>query len=182
MTNDSKLKQYGLAALFGLLFGFLLQKGGVAKYNVLMGVLLLEDFTVLKVMVTAVLVGMIGVYTLYALGKVKLHLQPTRLAANIVGGLLFGIGFALIAYCPGTGMAALGQGNKDAIFGMVGLCLGSYLFAEVSGKLQDTFLSKGDCGTLTLSDLTGIPLKILVPVCAVILFMFLCLLEHFTIR
>ena len=94
-------KQLVLGLLFGLLFGFLLQKGGVAKYHVLIGVLLLEDFTVIKVMLTAILVGMIGVFGLYSLGLVNLHIKPTRYAANILGGLLFGVGFAFFAYCPG---------------------------------------------------------------------------------
>ena len=48
--------------LFGIIFGFLLQKGGVTKYDVIIGQLLLTDFTVLKIMLTAVITGMIGIY------------------------------------------------------------------------------------------------------------------------
>jgi uncharacterized membrane protein YedE/YeeE len=141
------------AALFGLLFGFLLQKGGVAKFNVLIGALLLEDWTVVKVMMSAILVGMLGVFTLHWLGKVNLHIHPTRIGANIVGGLIFGVGFALIAYCPGTGAAALGQGNWDAIFGMLGLIAGSYLYAELSGWLTRTVETWGNKGKLMLPEL-----------------------------
>lgn len=141
------------AALFGLLFGFLLQKGGVAKFNVLIGALLLEDWTVVKVMMSAILVGMLGVFTLHWLGKVNLHINPTRIGANIVGGLIFGVGFALIAYCPGTGAAALGQGNWDAIFGMLGLIAGSYLYAELSGWLTRTVETWGNKGKLMLPEL-----------------------------
>ena len=79
---------------------------------------------------TAIVVGMVGVFTLHHFAKVNLHLQPTRIGAQIIGGLLFGAGFALIAYCPGTGAAALGQGSWDVLFGMAGLIAGSYLFAE----------------------------------------------------
>ena len=96
-------QQLLLGAFFGVLFGFFLQKGGVAKYHVLIGALLLEDFTVMKVMLTAIVVGCVGVFSLHALGLVKLHIKPTRYAANIIGGLLFGVGFALLGYCPGTG-------------------------------------------------------------------------------
>ncbi|MCL4181746.1 MAG: YeeE/YedE family protein, partial [Verrucomicrobia bacterium] len=110
--------------LFGLAFGFLLQKGGVGKFNVLIGQLLLQDFTVAKIMLTAIVVGMIGVLTLHHFGKVNLHLKPTRIGANVVGGLLFGAGFALLGYCPGTVAAALGQGSWDALFGMAGLVAG----------------------------------------------------------
>ena len=142
-TKAGASRQLALGLLFGVAFGFLLQKGGVAKYNVLIGVLLLEDFTVIKVMLTAIVVGMVGHLRPNALGLVKLHIKPTRYAANILGGLLFGVGFALLAYCPGTGAAALGQGNYDAIAGVLGLMAGSYLFAEASGVLGRTLLKLG---------------------------------------
>ena len=142
-------KQLVLGLIFGLVFGVLLQKGGVAKYHVLVGVLLLEDFTVVKVMLTAIVVGMVGVLSLHGLGLVKLHVEPTRLAANVLGGILFGVGFALLAYCPGTGAAALGQGNYDAVAGVLGLLAGSDLFAEASGALDRTVLKWGDHGELT---------------------------------
>ena len=104
--KPTNVKQLILGFLFGIVFGFLLQKGGVAKYHILLGVLLLEDFTVIKVMLSAIIVGMLGIFTLHGLGLVELHIKPTRYAANIFGGLLFGVGFALIGYCPGTGTAA----------------------------------------------------------------------------
>ena len=104
-------KQLMLGLVFGVIFGFLLQKGGVAKYDVLMGALFLTDFTVMKIILSAIAVGMIGIFSMHALGLVQLHVKPTRYAANIVGGLIFGVGFALLGYCPGTGAAALGQGN-----------------------------------------------------------------------
>lgn len=153
--KEFSAKQLLLGALFGVIFGFLLQKGGVAKYHVLLGVLLLEDFTVVKVMLTAIIVGSIGVLSLHALGLVKLHIKPTRYAANIIGGLLFGVGFALLGYCPGTGAAALGQGNWDAIAGVIGLMAGSYIFAEYSGWLGKTVMKWGDRGKLMLQELLG---------------------------
>ena len=145
------------AIVFGLAFGFLLQKGGVAKYNVLIGQLLLQDFTVVKIMVSAIIVGMVGIFTLNHFAKVNLHLKPTRIGAQSIGGLLFGAGFALLAYCPGTGAAALGQGSWDVLFGMAGLIAGSYLFAEMSGWLKKTVETWGEKGKLTLPDLLHIP-------------------------
>ncbi|MFG0262445.1 MAG: YeeE/YedE thiosulfate transporter family protein [Novipirellula sp. JB048] len=142
----------GLGLLFGIIFGFLLQKGGVAKYHVLIGQLLLEDFTVLKVMLSAVVVGSLGIHFLHRMGWVELHLKPTRYASNALGGLLFGVGFALSAYCPGTGAAALGQGNYDAFFMMLGMVTGSYLFAEASGWISRHLDRIGDCGKITLHD------------------------------
>ena len=152
--------QLALGLFFGLIFGFLLQKGGVAKYHILIGVLLLEDFTVVKVMLTAIIVGAVGVFAMHALGLVKLHVKPTRYAANVVGGLIFGVGFGLIGYCPGTGAAALGQGNWDAIPGIAGLMIGSYLFAEASGWLDKTLLKVGDRGKMMLPEMVGLRLPI----------------------
>ncbi len=150
-------KKLVTAILFGLAFGFLLQKGGVAKYNVLIGQLLLQDFTVVKIMMTAVIVGMVGIFTLNRFAKVNLHLKPTRVGAQTIGGLLFGAGFALLAYCPGTGAAALGQGSWDFLFGFGGLIAGSYLFAEMSGMLKRTVQTWGEKGKLTIPDVFRIP-------------------------
>ena len=139
--------------MFGIAFGFLLQKGGVAKYHILIGVLLLEDFTVIKVMLAAIIVGMLGIFSMHRLGMVELHLKPTRYAANVLGGLLFGVGFALIGYCPGTGAAALGQGNYDALGGVLGLMAGSYLYAEASAA---TFALGREMGRPREADSAGI--------------------------
>ncbi|MCA9156692.1 MAG: YeeE/YedE family protein [Planctomycetales bacterium] len=139
--------------VFGVIFGFLLQKGGVAKYHVLVGQLLLVDYTVVKVMLSAVIVGALGIHFLHRAGLVEMHVKPTRFASNTLGGLLFGVGFALSAYCPGTGAAALGQGNYDAIAMVVGMIAGSFVFAEMSGWISRHIDPIGDRGKLTLYDL-----------------------------
>ncbi len=168
--------------LFGLCFGFLLQKGGVGKYNVLVGQLLLQDFTVAKIMLTAIAVGMPGVFLLHHFAKVNLHLKPTRIGAQIIGGLLFGIGFALIAYCPGTGAAALGQGSWDVLFGIAGLVAGSYLFAELSGWLKRTVETWGDHGRLMLPELLHIPRAVFIPLFLLLLVAGLFALARFAPR
>ena len=162
---------------FGLLFGFLLQKGGVGKFNVLIGQLLLQDFTVAKVMLTAIVVGMIGVTALHHFGKVNLHLKPTRIGANVIGG-----GFALMGYCPGTAAAALGQGSWDALFGMTGLIAGSWIFAELSGWTKRTVEKWGDLGKVLLPDLLHLPRGVVVVGLAVTLTAIIVLLERFTTR
>ncbi|MBA2658024.1 MAG: YeeE/YedE family protein [Nitrosospira sp.] len=153
--KENGSKQLMLGLVFGVIFGFLLQKGGVAKYDVLLGALFLTDFTVMKIMLTAIAVGMIGIFSMHALGFVQLHVKPTRYAANIIGGLIFGAGFALLGYCPGTGAAALGQGNYDAVAGVFGLIAGSYVYAEMSGYLDSTILKWGTRGKIMLPDLLG---------------------------
>ncbi|MGZ9031037.1 MAG: YeeE/YedE thiosulfate transporter family protein [Burkholderiaceae bacterium] len=162
--KSDSARQLVLGLLFGFVFGFLLQKGGVAKYEVLVGQFLLTDFTVIKVMLTAIIIGMIGIFSLRALGLVELHVKPTRYAANIAGGLLFGVGLGLLGYCPGTGVAALGQGNFDAIAGIVGLMAGSYLYAETSDYLGATIQKVGNRGSIMLPDLLGMRLTVFLAV------------------
>jgi uncharacterized protein len=153
VASATKLVQ---GVVFGVIFGFLLQKGGVAKFHVLIGQLLLVDFTVIKVMLSAVVVGAVGIHFMHRAGLVELHIKPTRYASNIIGSLLFGVGFAFAAYCPGTGAAALGQGNYDAIPMMFGMIGGSYLFAETSGWISRSIDPIGDKGKLTLHDVIPI--------------------------
>lgn len=176
---SSGSKQLALGLLFGIIFGFLLQKGGVGKYEVLIGVLLLRDFTVVKVMLSAIVVGMLGIYWMHGRGLVELHVKPTRYAANALGGVVFGIGFALAAYCPGTTATALGQGNYDAIAVILGLIAGSYAFAEASAWLSRTVESWGDRGKVTLPGLLNIRPSRFVPVFAGILVLALVALHIF---
>ena len=164
--------------VFGLAFGFLLQKGGVGKFNVLIGQLLLQDWTVAKIMLTAIVVGMVGVFALHHFAKVNLHIKPTRIGANIIGGLLFGAGFALIGYCPGTAAAALGQGSWDALFGMAGLVAGSWIFAEFSASLKKRVEKWGDLGKVLLPDLLHVPRGVFVVIFAVLLTVGLFALER----
>ncbi len=168
--------------VFGIIFGFLLQKGGVGKYHVLMGQLLLRDWTVVKVMGTAIIVGMIGIFAMHALGLVKLHVKPTRYGANIIGGLIFGVGFGFSAYCPGTNITALGQGNFDALVVALGLIAGSYLFAEFSGVLNRTVEKWGDRGELMLPQLLHLPRVVVVIGTAALLVGVLVILERVVIR
>lgn len=169
-------------AMFGLAFGFLLQKGGVGKYNVLIGQLLLQDWTVAKIMLTAIVVGMIGVFTLHHFARVNLHIKPTRIGANVIGGLLFGVGFALMGYCPGTAAVALGQGSWDALIGMAGLIAGSWMFAELSAWSKRTIEKWGDLGKVLLPDLLSVPRGLFVACFAAALTALLVVLQKFTLR
>jgi uncharacterized protein len=167
---------------FGFVFGFLLQKGGVGTYHILMGQLLFQDWTVVKIMVTAIVVGMVGIFTLHHFAMVNLQTKSTKLAANIGGGLLFGAGFALIGYCPGTAAAAVGQGSWDALFGMAGLVIGSWIFAEMSGTVKKTIETWGDLGKLTFYNAFPVPKGAMVVSAAILLTGFLVVLESVTVR
>lgn len=149
--HDNKRVQLTLGFAAGILFGFLLQKGGATSYNVILGQLLLIDFTVIKIMLSAVITGMIGVHFLKSIGLAKLHPKQGSLGISLIGALFFGIGFATLGYCPGTIAGAVGRGSLDALFGgVIGILIGSWLLAALYPKLQGTIMKKGDFGDLTL--------------------------------
>ncbi len=156
--------------LIGIIFGFLLQRAGVTRYDVIIGQLLLEDFTVLKVIVTAIIVGMIGIYYLKGRGIIKLAPKQSSLMQVIPGGLIFGVGFALLGYCPGTLAGAIGQGSIDALIpGLIGIILGAALFAINYEKLKP-LLEKGKLNKATLPELLHLNhWRIIIPVCIFLL-------------
>jgi hypothetical protein len=139
-----------------VVFGFLLHKGQVTKFRTIVGQFLLRDFTVLKVMLTAVVVGGIGVYAMQGLELASLHVKPLVLGGVILGGLIFGVGMTLLGYCPGTGVAAVAEGSRHAIFGVLGMLTGAAVYAEVVPLMRSTVLQIGDYGKITLADATGL--------------------------
>lgn len=143
-------------AVTGIIFGFLLQKGRVLRYDKQLGALRLMDMTIVKFMFSTVLVAMVGVYLLKDLGLVKLAIKPTVLGGNIVGGLLFGLGWGLFGYCPGTAVGALGEGRYDTIWGLLGMLVGAAAYAEAYPTLKTSVLKWGDFGKLTLPQLVGV--------------------------
>jgi len=145
---------YGL--ITGILFGVFLQRAQVLRYDKQLGALRLKDMTIVKFMLTTVLVGAVGIYALYDLGLVKLDIKSTVLGANIGGGLLFGVGWGLLGYCPGTSLGALGEGRWDAIWGILGMLFGAGLFAEAYPALKTGIFAAGDFGKLTLPMLLGV--------------------------
>ncbi len=163
--HRNKPLQLLLGLGIGFFFGFLLQKGNVTEYDVIVGQLLFRDFTVVKIMVTAMVTGMIGVHLLRGMGLAQLHPKPGSLGMTLVGGLIFGIGFAVLGYCPGTIAAAVGQGKMDAcVGGLTGILLGAGLYAHAFPFLARTVLPKGDFGTRTFPELFRVnPWVVIVP-------------------
>lgn len=162
---------YGL--ITGIIFGFLLQKGWVIRYDKQIGALLLKDMTIVKFMFSTILVAMVGVYLLVDLGLAKLSLKTTILGGNIIGGLIFGIGWGILGYCPGTQMGALGEGRWDALWGIIGMLTGAALFAEMYPLLKDTVLTWGNLGKITIPQAIGInhwPVIVVIVVLGVLLF------------
>lgn len=178
VIHQRKGIQLVIGLCIGIVFGFLLQKGGATRYDVIIGQLLFTDFTVVKIMLSAVITGMVGVHLLRSLGLAQLHPKPGSWGSSAIGGLIFGVGFGTLGYCPGTVAGAVGQGSLDALFGgVVGILIGAGLFASVYSRLSQTILRKGDFGELTLPQLFKVQPWLLVPPVAIVLAVLLLLLE-----
>jgi hypothetical protein len=178
--HKNKNAQVVLGLLFGIMFGFLLQKGGATDYNVITGQLLLTDFTVLKLMLSAVIVGIIGFHVLKHFNYVQSHAAEGSIGANVIGGLLFGVGFALLGYCPGTVAGAVGTGALDALLGgMVGLLIGAGIFAEVYPQVKTRFLTWGKLPAVTVPEFLNLNLWIVIGLMELFMIGFLFLLEYF---
>jgi uncharacterized membrane protein YedE/YeeE len=138
-----------MAAIIGLLFGAVLQKSGASNYNRLMGMLRFSDLNLLKMMLTAIGTASIGIYALSRRGFEHFTIKPLQVLMMGVGGLVFGVGFALNGYCPGTGIVASMEGKKDAMIAMAGGLLGSLAYAFVKPSI-DKSLARPDYGKLTV--------------------------------
>lgn len=154
-----------LGAITGLVFGFLLHKGGVTSFDVIVNQFRLKDFTVLKVMMTAIIVGGLGIYAMPLLGiDVAMHIKGTAVLGNALGGLIFGVGMVLLGYCPGTAVAAIGAGSRHAIVGVLGMLVGAGIYAEMYPWVNEKILGVGSIGKVTIPDQIGIsPFVLLIP-------------------
>jgi uncharacterized membrane protein YedE/YeeE len=146
-----------LALPMGLAFGVLLHRGGVANYNVIVNQFRFKDFTVLKVMFTAIIVGGIGVLLLKSTGHAQYHIKPANMLGVVLGAALFGVGMVLYGYCPGTGVAALATGSLHALSGFVGMLLGGVLYALSFTWVEAHIQKVAALGKVRLPDVTGVP-------------------------
>lgn len=147
-----------LAAVFGTLFGILLNKGRVTDYNVIVNLFRLRDFTVLRVMMTAIVVGGVGIAAMMGLGWLEgYHIKGANLLALVIGSALFGIGMVVYGYCPGTGVAAVATGSLHALVGFLGMIAGGVAYAYSYPWLKENVLGVGDLGKVRLTDVTPVP-------------------------
>lgn len=145
-----------LGLITGALFGFLLQKGRVLRYDKQLGALLLKDMTILKFMLSSILVGMVGIVLLSDAGIISLSHKAMNVGAVVLGGALFGAGWAVMGFCPGTSVGALGEGRWHAIFAVLGMIAGAALYAELYPFFKSTVLAWKNFGKIGLPEVTGL--------------------------
>jgi uncharacterized membrane protein YedE/YeeE len=134
----------------GLAFGALLQRGRLSQYEVIARQLLFRDGRVAKTMASAIGVGALGVHELVRRGLTTKDIKPMKLGGILGGAALFGSGLALAGYCPGTSLAAAGEGKRDAIAVVLGMLAGAAAFVATYPRIQP-LIDAGDLGKRTLS-------------------------------
>ncbi len=147
-----------IAFALGIGFGFSLERAGFGSARKLTAVFYLHDMAVVKVMFTAIVTAMIGLAALSAAGVLdlkELYLEPTNLAAQGLGGLIFGAGFIIGGYCPGTAIAAVATGRKDGMAFALGMLAGVFAYAELTPGI-DTWIKTSAQGEMTLPSVTGL--------------------------
>ena len=151
----------------GFLFGFSLERAGFGNARKLAAQFYLYDMTVFKVMFTAILVAMVGLYTLTGLGLVDLSLMwinPTFMWAQIVGGFLLGVGFIMSGLCPGTSVVSAASGRIDAVVAFLGIFIGTALFAVAVDLVpgMEALYNGGSMGVSVLPALLSFPTPLFV--------------------
>jgi len=145
-----------LAIPMGMFFGVLLHRGGVANYNVIVNQFRFKDFTVLKIMFTAIIVGGVGVLLLKGAGHAQYHIKPANMLGVSLGAALFGVGMVLYGYCPGTGVAAMATGSIHATVGFIGMLVGGVLYALSFTWVEANIQKVAALGKVRLPDVTGV--------------------------
>jgi len=152
-----------LGLITGVLFGFLLQKGRVLRFEKQVGAMLLKDMTIFKFMLSAILVGMVGITLLTEAGFVTLSHKSMNLGAVLLGGALFGAGWSVMGYCPGTSVGALGEGRWHAVFAILGMVAGAALYAELYPFFKLTVIAWKDFGKIGLPEALSVSPWVIIP-------------------
>ncbi len=164
VLNFSHATEMMVSVLVGIGFGVSLEKAGFGRADNLASIFYARDFRVLRVMFSAIVTGMIGLYFLDLTGILPIYsigLLDTYLLPQLLGGLLLGAGFIIGGYCPGTSIVATASGKLDAVFFLGGLFLGTMAFTLGYGNLQ-AFHTANPMGRVLLHEFFGVPAGVMV--------------------
>jgi uncharacterized membrane protein YedE/YeeE len=156
-----------LGLLIGAAFGAILTLSGLSNPRLIVDMLRLKDLHLLKVLLVALGTGILGVALLSSQGLAHTSIKPLHLVAVLLGGGVFGLGFALAGYCPGTALAAAAEGRRDAFFAIAGGLTGTAVFAALYGALAPVLVEPLTYGKPTVFSWLGVPaLAVAVPIAA----------------
>ncbi len=142
-----------ITLIFGFLFGVILQYAKLNKYNTISGMAMLTDYTMAKAIAAAIGVGIILLNIEIGLGFASYHIKPFMFGGVVLGGLIFGIGMAILGYCPGTLAISFGEGSLDALLGIIGGLLGGLTYTLLLPSIHE--ILGPNLGKISLYSLVG---------------------------
>lgn len=159
-----------LGLAIGTAIGAVMQLGGASSYRKILGSLLLKDMTIIKLILMTIAVTTVGIYALDLVDMANMDIKPTYILGIIIAGLIFGVGFAVSGYCPGTCVLASAEGKTDAMFTLLGGLTGAALFAVVYPLLAP-LISLTNFGKITLASVFNVSngIWIAIPFSAILL-------------
>ena len=146
-----------LGLLIGAVFGAALSLAGFSSPRLIVEMLRLRDLRLVKALGTALAVGVLGVALLDAAGLAHTGVKTLHVAAILAGGAIFGVGFALAGYCPGTALAGAAEGRADAPFAVLGGFAGTALFAALYDVVRPALIDPWTFGKPTFASVLGLP-------------------------
>ena len=169
-----------LGLVIGMAFGAIIQLAGASNYHKILGSLLLKDMDIIKLILMAIAVGTVGIYALDLVDMANMSIKPTYVVGIAIAGLIFGVGFAVAGYCPGTCIVASAEGKTDAIVtvlgGLAGALIYSIVYPAFRGLIEIT--NYGEVTVASALDING--LWIAVPFSAILfLLMFKVLKDRY---
>jgi len=148
------------ALLVGIVMGALIQRVGASSPRMILASLRLEDLTIIKFMATTIAVGSVLVYLMSLWFPMHFDIKPTYVVGVGVGGLIFGAGFALAGYCPGTCVVGMAEGRRDALVALLGGIAGALIFTLVYTLIEAPLIKPLNFGKITLADVLHVPAMI----------------------
>jgi hypothetical protein len=145
------------ALLVGVAMGALIQRVGASSPRMILASLRLENLTIIKFMATTIAVGTVVAYLLSLWMPMHFDIKPTYVIGVALGGLIFGVGFAVGGYCPGTCVVGIGEGRRDAIAALLGGVTGALVFTLVYTLIEGTLIKPLNYGKITLASVLHLP-------------------------
>lgn len=167
-----------LGLLTGIAFGAILQRVGASSYEMIINMLRLKDLTIMKFLFLAIAVGSVGMYVLDSVGTAYIGIAPFYLGGITLGGLIFGVGWAISGYCPGTALAALGQGKVDALFTIIGGLAGALTLSLSWDFLKPKLVDPLNYGSKSLPDVIGTKPLVVALVLGILIIAFVIILNR----
>ena len=147
-----------LYALFvGIIMGALIQRVGASSPRMILAALRLEDITIIKFMATTIGVGVIVAYLLGAVMPMHFDVKPTYVIGVALGGLIFGAGFAIGGYCPGTCVVGISEGRRDGWMALLGGVVGALVFTLLYTLIEEPLIKPMTYGKITWGDVLHLP-------------------------